>query len=160
VRALEAVHAQKYWEALDALFTKQNRWTRIHSADPGGILKAPEDIGLGLPRPRQDMMASPNITRILETDRADAKALLVLLTEALADKHVKRANSDAWNGACIHEELRCPLHMERVRVHLVLFDAVRHLRTVDFGLHLLNVEADWIDGAPNFGAIHDIVHHP
>jgi protein-disulfide isomerase len=80
VRALEATRAQgKYWEALDALFTKQNQWTRNHSADPGGILKALEGIGLDLPRLRQDM-ASPDITRILETDMADAKALKVMQT--------------------------------------------------------------------------------
>lgn len=80
VKALEAARLQgKYWEALDVLFEKQREWTRNHTADPQRILAALEGLGLDMAKLRKDM-ASPDITRIIDQDMADAKALKVMQT--------------------------------------------------------------------------------
>ena len=80
VRALEAARAQgRYWEALDAIFAKQNEWTRNHTAQPDLVFKALQGIGLDEARLRRDV-ASPEIAKVLDQDMADAKALKVLQT--------------------------------------------------------------------------------
>lgn len=80
VRALEAARAQgRYWEALDAIFAKQNEWTRNHTAQPDLVYKALQGIGLDDARLRRDV-SSPEITKVLDQDMADAKALKVLQT--------------------------------------------------------------------------------
>lgn len=80
VRALEAARLQnKLWEAMDALFENQDKWTRNHAADPAAVIRALDGIGLDMTRMRADMQ-SPEIDKILAQDMADAKALKVLQT--------------------------------------------------------------------------------
>jgi protein-disulfide isomerase len=80
VKALEAARAQgRYWEALDAIFARQNEWTQGHAAVPRLVIKSLEGIGLDLERLQRDM-SSPEIEKILKQDMADAKALKVLQT--------------------------------------------------------------------------------
>lgn len=80
VKAVEAARLQgRYWEALDAMFAKQNEWTRNHAAVPQLVVKALEGVPLDLARLQRDM-ASPEIVKILNQDLADAKALKVVQT--------------------------------------------------------------------------------
>jgi len=80
VKVLEATRKQgKYWEALEALLAAQSSWAPNHSADPDLVWPQLAGLGLDLERVRQDMNA-PDITRNLEQDIADAKALKVTQT--------------------------------------------------------------------------------
>ena len=80
VRMLEAARMQgKYWEALVALLSTQKEWTINHKADPQRAFRSLEGLGLNLAQLQGDM-GSPEITRRIEQDIADAKALKVAAT--------------------------------------------------------------------------------
>lgn len=77
VRALEAAKTQdRYWQALEALFASQDRWTVNHRVYPERIWPALEGAGLDLERIRREMNAADIAARI-EKDLADASALKV-----------------------------------------------------------------------------------
>ncbi len=80
VRILEAARGQdKYWEALEAVFASQDRWTVNHRVHPERVWPFLEGIGLDLERVRRDMNAADIAARI-EKDTADAQALNVTKT--------------------------------------------------------------------------------
>jgi len=80
VKALEAARLQnKYWEALDTVFAKQDQWTRQHAAVPELVIKSLGGIGLDMARLQKDMQ-NPDVERVLKQDLADAKALKVTQT--------------------------------------------------------------------------------
>jgi protein-disulfide isomerase len=80
VKALEAARLQnRYWEALDMLFAKQDQWTRQHVTVPDLVIKSLGGVGLDLARLQKDMQ-NPDIERVIKQDMADAKALKVLQT--------------------------------------------------------------------------------
>jgi len=80
VRVLEAARGQdKYWEALQAVFASQDRWTANHRVYPERVWPALEGIGLDLERVRREMNAADIAARI-EKDSADARALNVTKT--------------------------------------------------------------------------------
>jgi protein-disulfide isomerase len=80
VRILEAARGQdKYWEALQAVFASQDRWTVNHRVYPERVWPFLEGIGLDLERVRRDMNAADIAARI-EKDTADARALNVTKT--------------------------------------------------------------------------------
>lgn len=77
VRALEAAKSQdRYWQALEALFASQDRWTANHRVYPERIWPFLQGIGLDLERARREMNAADIAARI-EKDMADAAALEV-----------------------------------------------------------------------------------
>lgn len=80
VRALEASKRQgKYWQTLEALLASQPAWTINHKVMPERALQAIESIGLDLEQLKRDMN-DPEVTRVIELDRADAQALNVSKT--------------------------------------------------------------------------------
>ena len=80
VKALEAARLQnRYWEALDNVFAKQDQWTRQHVAVPELVIKSLDGIGLDMARLQKDMQ-NPDIERVVKQDMADAKALKVVQT--------------------------------------------------------------------------------
>lgn len=81
VKALEAVRLQdRFWPALDALFAKQDQWTRGHAALPDQVLAVLGGVpGIDLARLKRDM-ERPEIAKALEQDIADAKALKLTQT--------------------------------------------------------------------------------
>jgi protein-disulfide isomerase len=81
VKALEGARAQdKFWDALELLFTKQDEWTRHHAVMPQQVLDVLAGInGLDMDRLRRDM-SNPAFTKIVEQDMADAKAVKVMQT--------------------------------------------------------------------------------
>jgi protein-disulfide isomerase len=80
VRLLEAARGQdRYWEALEAVFASQERWTVNHRVYPERVWPFLEGIGLDLARVRRDMNAADIAARI-EKDTADARALNVTKT--------------------------------------------------------------------------------
>lgn len=75
VRMLEAARAQdKYWEALEAAFASQDRWTVNHRVHPERVWPALEGIGVDVERVRREMNAA-DIAARMEKDAADARAL-------------------------------------------------------------------------------------
>ena len=76
VKALEAARLQdRFWPALETLFTKQAEWTRGHSAVPNQVLVVLATVpGLDIERLKRDM-ESPAFTQLIEQDMADVKAL-------------------------------------------------------------------------------------
>lgn len=80
VRVLEASKRQgKYWQTLEALLASQSTWAINHTVRPELVLKAIEGIGLDAEQLKRDMN-DPEITRVVEQDRADAQALNVRKT--------------------------------------------------------------------------------
>lgn len=80
VRMLEAARSQgKYWQALEAVFASQDRWTVNHRVHAERAWPALEGIGLDLDRIRGEMN-SPEIAARMERDSADARALNVTKT--------------------------------------------------------------------------------
>lgn len=80
VRILEAARGQdRYWEALEAVFASQDRWTVNHRVYPERVWPFLEGIGLDLERVRRDMNAADIAARIGK-DTADAQALNVTKT--------------------------------------------------------------------------------
>ncbi len=79
VRIVEAAKKQgKYWETLDAMFLSQGYWASHSNPQPQRVWEfLPRD--LDLERLKKDM-ADPEITRIIEQDMADVKALNVQKT--------------------------------------------------------------------------------
>lgn len=80
VRVLEAARKQgKFWETLEALYVAQPEWVQHHTARVELVWKHLEGLGLDMERLRNDMN-SPEITRIIEQDIADAQKLKVTKT--------------------------------------------------------------------------------
>lgn len=81
VKALEAARAQdRYWQAMDALFARQDHWTRGHAVVPDKVLEVLGTVpGLDMARLQRDI-GNPAYAKIVEQDLADAKALKVMQT--------------------------------------------------------------------------------
>jgi len=80
VRILEASRVQgKYLPTLEALYASQNRWVVNHVVLADQVWPALGDVGLDLERIRSDMNA-PAVSRRMEQDMGDAKALGVAQT--------------------------------------------------------------------------------
>lgn len=80
VRILEAARKQgKYWQALEALLAAQPSWVVHHTAQVNLVWPQLDGLGLDIERIRSDMN-SPDITRIIEQDIADARTLNVTKT--------------------------------------------------------------------------------
>lgn len=80
VKMLEAAHQQgKFWQALDLLFSTQNRWVSNHVSQPmraRGLLN-----GLAMDHKKLDIdMGSSDITRAIQKDIEDGQALRVQAT--------------------------------------------------------------------------------
>jgi len=77
VRMLEAAKAQdKYWQALEAVFASQDRWTVNHRVFPERVWPFLEGLGLDLERMRREMNAADIEARIRK-DMDDAALLKV-----------------------------------------------------------------------------------
>jgi protein-disulfide isomerase len=80
VRILEAAKRQgKFWETLDLLYRHQDVWTKNHQVLVHEIWPLLPELGMDLERLRVDMN-DPEITAIIEQDKADAAALGVRKT--------------------------------------------------------------------------------
>ncbi|MGB0605830.1 MAG: DsbA family protein [Candidatus Latescibacterota bacterium] len=80
VRILEAARRQdKFWETLDLLYKKQSNWTQNHRVVISRVWPLLPEVGLDVERVRADMN-DPEITKIVEQDLADARALGVRRT--------------------------------------------------------------------------------
>ena len=80
VRILEAARRQdKFWETLDLLYKKQSNWTQNHRVIISRVWPLLPEVGLDVERVRADMN-DPEITKIVEQDLADARALGVRRT--------------------------------------------------------------------------------
>jgi protein-disulfide isomerase len=80
VRILEASRVQgKYLPTLEALYASQDRWVVNHVVLADQVWPALGGVGLDLERIRNDMNA-PAVSRRMEQDMADAKALGVAQT--------------------------------------------------------------------------------
>ena len=80
VKILEAARKQgKYWETLEIMFQTQRYWASHHNPQPQLIWKFLPQVGLDLEKIRTDMN-DPEIAKLIEQDRADAKTLNVRKT--------------------------------------------------------------------------------
>ena len=80
VRILEASRVQgKYLPTLEALYASQDRWVVNHVVQADQVWPTLGGVGLDLERIRNDMNA-PAVSRRMEQDMADAKALGVAQT--------------------------------------------------------------------------------
>lgn len=80
VKVLEASRKQgKYWETLDALFTKQSTWAVNHTAQPKQVLAIAASLGLNMEQLERDMN-SPEVAQAMAQDMADAKTIKVQQT--------------------------------------------------------------------------------
>ncbi len=80
VKILEAARMQgKYWETLDLMFRTQNIWASHHDYQPQRLWEVLPAAGVDIERIKEDMH-SPTITRIIEQDMADVRALNVQKT--------------------------------------------------------------------------------
>jgi len=80
VRVLEAARKQgKFWQAVEALISTQPVWTQNHVARVDRVWGPLGHVGLDLNRVRNDM-SSPDISRAIQQDLADAKTLNVTAT--------------------------------------------------------------------------------
>jgi len=80
VRILEAARRQdKFWETLELLYNKQSNWTQNHRVIISRVWPLLPEVGLDVERVRADMN-DPEITKIVEQDLADARALGVRRT--------------------------------------------------------------------------------
>lgn len=80
VRALEAAKRQgRYWQALETLLAAQPRWAINHVVRPELVLVALDGSGLDMERLKRDM-SEAEVTRVIEQDAADARALKVTKT--------------------------------------------------------------------------------
>ena len=80
VKMLEAARKQgKYQQTLEALLASQPGWTQHHTAQVHLVWKHMDGLGLDMERLRNDMNL-PEITRLIEQDLADARALNVTKT--------------------------------------------------------------------------------
>jgi protein-disulfide isomerase len=77
VKVLEAARKQgKYWESLEALLAAQPDWTHGHAAQLDRVWPHLERLGLDVPRLKEDMK-SPELTKLVQQDMEDVKALNV-----------------------------------------------------------------------------------
>lgn len=77
VKVLEAARKQgKYWEALEALLVAQPQWALGHAAHLDRVWPFLEDLGLDVPRLKEDMK-SPELTKLIQQDLEDVKTLNV-----------------------------------------------------------------------------------
>jgi len=80
VKILEAAKRQgKYWETLDIMYKTQRYWASHHNPQPQRIWQFLPSAGLNLDKIKNDMN-DPEITKIIQQDLADAKALNVRKT--------------------------------------------------------------------------------
>ena len=80
VKILEASKRQgKYWETLDIMYKTQRYWASHHNPQPQRIWQFLPSAGLNLDKIKNDMN-DPEITKIIQQDLADAKALNVRKT--------------------------------------------------------------------------------
>lgn len=80
VRILEAARGQgRYWQALEALFDRQDQWVTNHVVQADRVWQALGGAGLDLDRIRGEMNA-PEISERIAKDTADARALGVTKT--------------------------------------------------------------------------------
>jgi len=80
IRALEAAKRQgKYWQALEALLAAQPTWAINHRVQPERVMEALGGVGLDMERLQKEMNDA-EITRVIELDLADARALKVSKT--------------------------------------------------------------------------------
>jgi protein-disulfide isomerase len=80
VRVLEGARAQgKYFETLEALLARQDRWVENHRVIPDRIEDAIATVGLDFARLKADMNAM-EVTQRMQGDMADAKVLEVTKT--------------------------------------------------------------------------------
>lgn len=82
VRLLEASRRQdKYWQTLEALLASQAVWAPHHTVQPDLVRQAIAGVGLDLERLGRDM-DDPEVLRLVQRDREDARALAVTRTPA------------------------------------------------------------------------------
>ena len=80
VKMLEASRQQgKFWPALEALLSSQPDWVLNHHANAEAALAPLARTGLNMDRLQSDMQ-SPEVTRVIEQDMADANTLEVTQT--------------------------------------------------------------------------------
>ena len=81
VRALEAARNQGKWQdGLDTLFATQSTWTVNHTVNPRLVIASLGTVpGLDVQRLQTDMSA-PELSKLIEQDMDDAKALKILQT--------------------------------------------------------------------------------
>jgi protein-disulfide isomerase len=80
VRVLEGARAQgKYFETLEVLLARQDRWVENHRVIPDRIQDAIASVGLDIARLKADMNVA-EVTQRMQGDMADAKALAVTKT--------------------------------------------------------------------------------
>jgi protein-disulfide isomerase len=80
VAMLEAAHWQgQFWPALQLLFTKQQEWTRHHTAQPELALQLLSALSLNQQQLQTDMM-SEKVMNVIAQDVLDAKTLEVRAT--------------------------------------------------------------------------------
>ena len=80
VKILEAAKRQgKYWDTLDIMYKTQRYWASHHNPQPQRIWQFLPSAGLNLDKIKNDMN-DPEITKIIQQDLADAKALNVRKT--------------------------------------------------------------------------------
>ena len=80
VKILEAAGKQgKYWETLQVVFASQEYWAINHQAQIEPLLQILPQLGLDVERLRVDMN-DPDIARLIEQDKADARTLQVQKT--------------------------------------------------------------------------------
>ena len=107
VRILEASRNQgRYGQTLEALLASQERWSIRHAVQPDRVWDSLGGFGLDLDRIRSDMNA-PEISRRMERDMADARALGVTRTPELFvnGRQMQNLSLDEFH-ALVREELR------------------------------------------------------
>lgn len=77
IRVLEASKLQgKYWEALEMMFKSQPYWADHHSPKPELLWYYLPSVGVDVEKIKNDMN-SPEIQKLIDTDKADAQKLQV-----------------------------------------------------------------------------------
>lgn len=72
IRILEATRLQgKYWEALEMMFKSQPYWADHHSPKPELLWYYLPSVGVDIEKVKADMN-SPEIQKVIDTDKADA----------------------------------------------------------------------------------------
>lgn len=75
VKILEAARLQgKFWEALEAAYATQGKWTINHQAYPDLFWRSIASVGLDAEKVSRDMQ-SPEVSRNIQQDTEDAQAL-------------------------------------------------------------------------------------
>lgn len=80
VKLLEAAHYQgKFWQALELLFTNQDRWVINHASQPMRALTLLNSLELDQEKLTADMNG-PEIAQVIQQDVADGQALEIRAT--------------------------------------------------------------------------------